>query len=135
MKQLVPLQIDEHTIIYIEPNEDIQTPLVAPPSFPGEVTRGSLRRDAKGVAEVVTKQATQTFQNLETTLRAYTKGTLNAFKELGDANVDKVKLEFGVNVGGEAGVPYVTKGTADCSLKITVECSFPKELEDGETNG
>lgn len=71
------------------------------------------------------KRALQSFQALETTLRAYTKGTLNAFNELGSANVDKVKLEFGVNVGGEAGVPYVTKGTAECSLKITVECSFP----------
>jgi hypothetical protein len=30
-------------------------------------------------------------------------------------------------MGGEAGVPYVTKGTAKSNMKITVECSFPKE--------
>jgi hypothetical protein len=36
-------------------------------------------------------------------------------------------LEFGVELGGEAGVPYVTKGTAKSNMKITVECSFPKE--------
>ncbi|MGB3495296.1 MAG: CU044_2847 family protein [Elainellaceae cyanobacterium] len=132
MTQLVPLQIDEHTLIYIEPSDAVQPPSSAPPSAPGEVTRGDLGLDPKGVAEAVTQQATQVFQNLETTLKAYTRGTINAFKELGDANVDKVKLEFGVNVGGEAGVPYVTKGTADCSLKITVECSFPKETKDEE---
>lgn len=45
------------------------------------------------------------------------------------ANVDKVTLEFGIELGGEAGVPYVTKGTAKSNLKITVECSFPKETE------
>jgi len=42
------------------------------------------------------------------------------------ANVDKVTLEFGIKVAGEMGVPYVTKGTAESNLKITVECSFPK---------
>ncbi|MBD2305435.1 hypothetical protein H6G17_07900 [Chroococcidiopsis sp. FACHB-1243] len=42
------------------------------------------------------------------------------------ANVDKVTLEFGIKVAGEAGIPYVTKGTTQSNLKITVECSFPK---------
>ncbi|MEB3216409.1 MAG: CU044_2847 family protein [Nostocales cyanobacterium 94392] len=44
-------------------------------------------------------------------------------------SVDKVTLEFGIELGGEAGVPYVTKGTAKSNMKITVECSFPKEEE------
>jgi len=135
MTQLVPLQIDEHTLIYIEPSETVQPPVSAPPSSPDEITRGDLGLDPKGVTEAVAQQAVQAFQNLETTLKAYTRGTLNAFKELGEANVNKVKLEFGVNVGGEAGVPYVTKGTADCSLKITVECSFPKETKSEEVKG
>jgi hypothetical protein len=65
------------------------------------------------------------FTALETTLKTYTQGVLNAFRDLGSANVDQVKLEFGVNLAGEAGVPYITRGTAECSLKITVECSFP----------
>jgi hypothetical protein len=50
---------------------------------------------------------------------------LNAFRDLAGANVDKVTLEFGIKVGGEAGIPYVTKGTAESNIKITVECSFP----------
>ncbi|MCX7595121.1 MAG: hypothetical protein N2235_15450 [Fischerella sp.] len=42
-------------------------------------------------------------------------------------NVDKVTLEeFGIELGGEAGIPYVTKGTAKSNLKITAECSFPE---------
>ena len=114
MKQLIPLQIDEQTTIYVEPSDDLIDTSISPSTTPPqEVTRGDLGLDEKGKAEAIARRAMQSFQALETTLRAYTKGTLNAFKELGSANVDKVHLEFGVNVGGEAGVPYVTKGTAE----------------------
>jgi hypothetical protein len=51
---------------------------------------------------------------------------LNAFKQIGTANIDKVTLEFGIKVGAEAGIAFITKGTAESNLKITVECSFPK---------
>jgi hypothetical protein len=54
---------------------------------------------------------------------------LNAFKKVAIANVDKVTLEFGIEIGGEAGVPYVTKGSAKSNLKITVECSFPDKTK------
>lgn len=64
-------------------------------------------------------------QTMEATIRSYTKHTLNAFKQLAIANVEKVTLEFGVQVNGEMGIPYVTKGTAGSNIKVTVECSFP----------
>ncbi|MEP0949566.1 MULTISPECIES: CU044_2847 family protein [Cyanophyceae] len=67
------------------------------------------------------------FQAMQGTIRVYTSYTLNAFRQMAGASVDKVTLKFGVKVAGEAGVPYVTKSTADANLKITVECSFPKE--------
>ena len=69
--------------------------------------------------------AIQSFQAIEATIKAYTIHTLAAFRQVAIANVDKVTLEFGIEIGGEAGVPYVTKGTAKSNLKITVECSFP----------
>ena len=69
----------------------------------------------------------QNFEAVEGTIRAYTSYTLNALKKVTDANIDKVTLEFGVTVGGEAGVPYVTKGTVESNLKIKVECSYPNK--------
>jgi len=75
------------------------------------------------------QQIAQNFQDIQKTIRAYTLYTLNAFKKVAIANVDKVTLEFGIELGGEAGVPYVTKGTAKSNLKITVECSFPEQTE------
>jgi hypothetical protein len=125
MTQLIPIQVDADTIIYVEPATDVQ---VQPPTAPSrELTREDLELGDKGAIGDATRKAMQSFAAMETTIKTYTQRTLNAFRDLGSAEVDKVKLEFGINMGGEAGVPYVTKGTAECSLKITVECSFPSE--------
>ncbi|MBD2115099.1 CU044_2847 family protein [Nodosilinea sp. FACHB-141] len=48
---------------------------------------------------------------------------------------DKMTLECGVKVAGEARVPYLTKGTADANLKITVECSFLRKAEASALEG
>jgi hypothetical protein len=69
----------------------------------------------------------QSFQAMKGTIRAYTSDTLTAFRQTAGANIDKVTLESGMKVTEAAGVPYVTNGTADANLKITVECSFPKQ--------
>ncbi|MEM9264700.1 MAG: CU044_2847 family protein [Cyanobacteria bacterium P01_F01_bin.13] len=111
MAQLAPIQLEDGTIIYIEADESV----TAPPPSEGPT------RTAKGPGE----QAIRNFQTMQGTIRTYTAHTLNAFKNMATANVDKVTLEFGITVAGEAGVPYVTKGSAECNLKITVECSFP----------
>ena len=68
------------------------------------------------------------FENLESTLRNFTGRAVKALRDV-DADVDKVVLEFGLSLGGEAGVPFVTKGKADSSLKVTVECKFNKPPE------
>ena len=114
MAQLAPIQLEDGTIIYIEAEESI-----TPPTVPD----GELTRTPKGPGE----QAIRNFQAMQGTIRTYTAHTLNAFKNMATANVDKVTLEFGIKVAGEGGVPYVTKGSAECNLKITVECSFPDE--------
>lgn len=63
---------------------------------------------------------------LEGTIRAYVNYTLNAFKQVADANINKVTLEFGVTMSAEGGIPYITQGKVAGNLKVTVECSFPK---------
>jgi Trypsin-co-occurring domain 1 len=54
----------------------------------------------------------------------YTSYTLAAFKKVAVADIEKVTLEFGVEIGGEMGIPYVTKGTAKSNLKIQIECKL-----------
>jgi hypothetical protein len=138
MTQLTPIQLDDGTIIYIEATENIA---VSPtqsndsnlePDEEPEVARGGGKgwgdQFERGRQFPVDPQtaAVQSFRAIEGTIRAYTTYTLSAFQQVTIANIEKVTLEFGVEVGGEAGVPYVTKGTAKSNLKITVECSFPK---------
>ena len=133
MPQLQPIQLDDGTLIYIEATEDVVLPPTssqapaAPSETPREQTRTDLGTGEKGWMQDQLRQAqvAQSFQAIEATIKAYTIHTLAAFRQVAIANVDKVTLEFGIEIGGEAGVPYVTKGTAKSNLKITVECSFP----------
>ncbi|MBW4641083.1 MAG: hypothetical protein KME05_23275 [Gloeocapsa sp. UFS-A4-WI-NPMV-4B04] len=124
MTQLTPLELEDGTIIYLESREDVEIPPTKTPTSEQEweLTREDLERGAKGRSQ---EQVLQSFRLVEGTIRAYTTYTLNAFRDLAHANVNKVTLEFGIKVGGKAGVPYVTEGSAESNLKITVECSFP----------
>ena len=122
MSQLTPIKLDDGTIIYIEATEEVNAPALNEEE-PAEGEEEALV-DKSGRLLESQKQMVQSFQAIEGTIRAYTIYTLNAFKKVAIANVDKVTLEFGIQIGGEAGIPYVTKGTAQSNLKITVECSF-----------
>lgn len=126
MTQLAPFQLEDGTVIYIEANEE-----VAAPSVNSQIaTEEEESLDAKGWNPVAVKQQmAQNFQAIQGTIRAYTTQSLQAFKDIEIGNIRKVTLEFGLKIGGEAGIPYVTKGTAESNLKITVECGFNNESQ------
>jgi len=119
MPTLTSITLDDGTTIWIEATEGVNGPLIESPEGP---TRGS-----KGWGS---DQVQQNFVAMQQTIRGYTAYTLNAFRQMAGAKVDKVTLEFGIELGGEMGVPYVTKGTAASNLKVTVECSFPEKEGD-----
>ncbi len=127
MTKLTPIILENNTVIYIETTENVEASPVKPeePAEEEEETTTDYNLNPAQLQQ----QLAQNFQDIQKTIRAYTLYTLNAFKKVAIANVDKVTLEFGIELGGEAGVPYVTKGTAKSNLKITVECSFPEQTE------
>lgn len=125
MSKLQAIQIDENTTIYVETTENPVMPEIAAPSTGEEVRR----EGAKGWGQVsrsAETQVAQSFRAIESTIKTYTKYTLNAFKDAALAEVEKVSLEFGVNVSGSGGVPYIAAGTMQCNIKVTVECAFPQ---------
>jgi len=127
MSKIVPIELEDGVKIYIEANdvEGVSTSTSTAP--PAERRRGGQKGIGSGataLATAGTAAISQSFQAIEGTIRTYTSHTLQAFKEMATANVEKVTLQFGIQIGGEAGVPYVTKGTAESNLTITVECSF-----------
>ncbi|MBN3989284.1 MAG: hypothetical protein HWQ36_01685 [Nostoc sp. NMS2] len=126
MTKVIPIKLDDNTVIYIEATEDVNIPVVNTVVLDEEEEEEALV--GKGISpEQVRQKMMQNFLSIQNTIRTYTVYTLNAFKQIPIAEVNKVTLEFGIEMGGEAGVPYVTKGTAKSNMKITVECSFPKE--------
>jgi hypothetical protein len=128
MPKLVPVKLDDNTIIFIESREEAIAPSVAPPES-SEEEETPVYRGGRFSADDVQDQVVQNFQAIEGTIRGYTTYTLNAFRNLAIANIDTVTLKFGIEIGGEAGIPYVTKGTAKSNLNIEVVCSFPQQLE------
>jgi len=119
-KKLQPVQVDADTVIYVETIDDVEAPAVAEESE--EQTRGG----QKGWLNNPSAQVAQNFKAIETTIKVYTQHTLNAFRDVALAEVQKVTLEFGVSLGGEGGVPYIATSTVECNVKITVECAFPQ---------
>ena len=125
MAQLVYIQLEDGSELYMEATEGVEVP----PPVPVDTDEGTEQlRTPKGWDESRSAAvAAQSFKAIESTIRTYTRHSLSAFKDMAYANVDKVTLQFGIRVGGEAGVPYVTKGTAESNLSITVECSFDQD--------
>ncbi|MEL6470996.1 MAG: CU044_2847 family protein [Cyanobacteria bacterium J06623_4] len=148
MAQLVPVKLEDGTEIYIEATSDVNVPPsegpnVGPDDYEEQESvrggqKGLLGGGSRGFVGMpggdgasgqpsghgAAAMASQSFKAIESTIRTYTNHTLSAFKNMSDGSVDKVTLQFGIRIGGEAGVPYVTKGTAESNLSITVECSF-----------
>lgn len=60
-------------------------------------------------------------------IRAYTKYALSAFQDFNTAEIDEVTLKFGIKMGGKAGIPYITEGSAEGNLEIEVKCKFSKQ--------
>jgi Trypsin-co-occurring domain 1 len=123
MSKLQEFRLDENTVIYLEAAED----LAAPDSGGGDYGEGDQVRRGKGggLMPGAAAQVAQSFQAIESTIKTYTKSTINAFRDGSMPNVKKVTIEFGVNVSGMGGVPYIASGTAGCNIKVTVECGFP----------
>lgn len=119
MSRLQRIVMEDGTEIYIEATDDVLVP--SPTNSSGET-----QRVAKGIPTA--EQLTKSFQSIEATIKTYTKYTLNAFRDAAFADVKKVSLEFGVNVSGMGGVPYIASGTAGCNIKVTVECAFEERI-------
>lgn len=59
-------------------------------------------------------------------IRDYTDYVLNSFKDFGAAEVEEISLSFGLKLGGNAGIPYITQGTAESNLEVSVKCKLPR---------
>ncbi|MBE9137029.1 hypothetical protein IQ254_07405 [Nodosilinea sp. LEGE 07088] len=123
MSKLTPIQLDDGSLIYIEASTDAEIEAAAPKE-PEEPTRGIPGMPPPAPPAAKLPQSVQSIQN---TIRAHTLYTLNAFKNLGLAEVSEITLSFGLSIDVQTGMPYIANGRASCSTEITVRCEFPKK--------
>ncbi|MBW4656402.1 MAG: hypothetical protein KME20_25665 [Kaiparowitsia implicata GSE-PSE-MK54-09C] len=144
MSKLQPIHIDEHTVIYIEAEDGLDLVGSNGSLYHGTAgndarsngalgnggVEGEQTRTSKGLLNrpSQTEQMTARVQTLENTIRYYTTYMLNAFRSVAIAEVKKVTLEFGVNMSGVSGIPYIASGTAGCNVRVQVECAFDDPL-------
>jgi hypothetical protein len=119
MSQLAPITLDDGTTIYIEAAERNDVPNTPISGESGRVSKGAISSGMQ-----------RQLPSVKNTITQYTRYVLNAFKELGSGNVDKVNLEFGLKIAGSSGIPYITEGSAEANLQITVECSFKDDTHE-----
>lgn len=88
----------------------------AEPGQDDEYESYGLRED-----EIVQMQRTQQM------IRTCAIQTISAFRNFGVAEVQEVNLKFGGKLGGKAGIAYITEGSAESNLEISVKCTFPQQ--------
>ena len=124
MAQLIPIELEDGTVIHIQAVEEVSSS----PSgsvIPSSNVQGT--EPKRGLFTTDDKPGTKSFDPIEKIIRAYTTHLLNSFKNLATAEVSEVTLEFGINVGGMTGIPYIATGSSECNVKIAVKCVFPKK--------
>ena len=92
----------------------------------GRSGRGNAARDKVGQVTRISKE-----QMAKTTrmIRGFALYTVNAFRQFGAAKVEEVNFSFGLTLGGKAGIPYITEGSAESNVTISVKCTFPDEQQ------
>ncbi|MBM3235017.1 hypothetical protein FJZ31_01830 [Candidatus Poribacteria bacterium] len=82
---------------------------------------------AVGYIDDIAERTKKFKETMVSTIRSYSETLLNAVQEgMPKIAPAKVTLEFGLQLGGEAGVPFVTKGTAQANFKVTIEWNLNK---------
>jgi len=72
-------------------------------------------------------QRTENFKNgLESNIKNYSILVLNSIQNITTNSPEEktklknIQLEFGVQIGGEVGIPFITKGSVESNIKVTL---------------
>jgi hypothetical protein len=116
MTDIQKLQIEEDGAtytIYVDTRENTEIP---------EQTQVNDDRESYGLAEDTIIK----LEEVHSSIRAYTKYAIGAFRNLGAVEVEEINLKFGLKIGGKTGIPILTEGSAEANFEIQVKCKFPK---------
>jgi hypothetical protein len=91
-----------------------------------EIDRGL---EAVSDDDITDDERTKRFKKgLESNIRNYSSMVMESVKsgvdKENDSNLKSIELEFGLQIGGEAGIPFITKGTVQSNIKVKVAWAF-----------
>ncbi|WP_058553386.1 CU044_2847 family protein [Thiohalocapsa sp. ML1] len=112
MAKLIELDLGDGRTVLVEIDDEVSVPrsAIGAPGYARSGREGAWRADLGQVQQ---------------TLRGFVDGAVAALQET-NAEIELVTLAFGVSLGGEAGVPFITRGDAAGTLKITVQCNLSR---------
>ena len=85
---------------------------------------------AVGFTDDIQERTEKLQKAMISTVRGYSQMVISSVKDgLNDVlTPTKVTMEFGLQAGGETGIPFVTKGTAQANVKVTIEWDLSKNV-------
>lgn len=120
MPKIKAIELASGQWVYVQVNESIT---LAPPSFAADDDDDGFVRKGGSTPSYAHKAV----DKLGDIIRAMSDTAAQALKDSSLGNVEKVTLEFGVTLGGEIGIPYITSGNAEGAVSVTVEFAPKKE--------
>lgn len=85
---------------------------------------------AVGVVDDIAERTERFKSYVSTTIQGYSQILLDAVisQQAKQLIPSKLAIEFGIQAGGETGVPFVTKGIAQANVKVLVEWELDKSI-------
>jgi hypothetical protein len=86
---------------------------------------------AVGSVDDIAERTRKYQEVLKSTIRGYSQMVMDSVKTAipEGSPPSKVTLQFGIQAGGETGIPFVTKGTAQANITVTVEWELNKNQQ------
>lgn len=128
MAKLKAVELDNGQWVYVQVDENITFTDDIPTNTQPVTRDGGFERKGD-LTRGLANQTHQAVNSLGDVIRAMSDTAAKALQNSALGNVEKVTLEFGITLGGEAGIPFITSGKAEGSVNITVEFARKKTDE------
>lgn len=119
MATLKAMELENGQYVYVQVNESVHfADASASPATDSTTRGGGFERKGGNSLPSLTDKAVTKLSDL---ISAMSETTSKALQKADFGDIEKVSLEFGITLAGEAGIPYISSGKAEGAVSITIE--------------
>lgn len=111
---LKEVELENKQTVFIQVESDVEFMSIS--SREKYISTGS-NIETKGII----KTSQESIKNLGEVIQAMSTTVVNSLKESQFVNIEKITLDFGIKLAGEAGVPFIARGKSEGAVNIKVE--------------